>query len=82
MMLLLFLSKQVIIEFIFGIFLYYVVYNTEIYLKKKNVKREYGRNRYHITSEEKLQRLEEYQKNYRETKNSNLVINIFYGSAC
>ena len=37
-------------------------------MKKKNIKREYGRNRYHNMSEEKNQRLREYQKNYRETK--------------
>ena len=45
--------------------------NTEIYLKKKtNKKREYGRNKYHM-SEEKKQKLK-YQKkekkNYSETK--------------
>ena len=40
----------------------------EYYLKKKNIKREYGRNRYHNMSKEKKQRLKEYQKNYRETK--------------
>ena len=38
--------------------------NKEIYLKKKkNKKREYGRNRYHNMSEEKKQKLKEYQKN-------------------
>ena len=43
--------------------------NKETYLKKnKSKKREYGRNRYHNMSEEKKQRLKEYQKNYRETK--------------
>ena len=37
----------------------------ENYLKKKkNIKGEYGRNRYHNMSEEKKQR----QKNYREAK--------------
>ena len=42
--------------------------NTEIYLKKKIIKkREYGRNGYHI-SEEKKQKLREYQKNYHEAK--------------
>ena len=45
--------------------------NTEIYLKKKkNEKREYGKNRYHNMSEEKKQKLKEYQKNYREVKKS------------
>ena len=43
--------------------------NTETYLKKKK-KREYGKNIYHNMSEEKKQRLKEYQKNYRETKKS------------
>ena len=33
----------------------------------KNIKREYGRNRYHMT-EEKKERLKEYQRNYREAK--------------
>ena len=37
--------------------------NIETYLKKKkNKKREYGRNRYRKISEEKKQRLKEYQK--------------------
>ena len=45
--------------------------NTETYLKKKkNKKGEYGRNRYQNIPDEKKQRLKEYQKNYRETKNS------------
>ena len=45
--------------------------NTEIYLKKKKgKKREYGENRYRNMSKEKKQSLKEYQKNYRETKNS------------
>ena len=44
--------------------------NTETYLKKKkNKKREYGQNRYHMF-EEKKQKLIEYQKNYREPKKS------------
>ena len=43
--------------------------NIENYLKKKkNIKREYGKNRYHNMSEEKKKRLKEYQKNYREAK--------------
>ena len=37
--------------------------NTETYLKKKkNKKREYGKNRYQNMSEEKIKRLKEYQK--------------------
>ena len=38
--------------------------------KYKNIKREYGRNRYHNMPEEKKQRLKEYQKNYHEAKMS------------
>ena len=34
----------------------------------KECEREYGRNRYHDMSEEKNQRLKEYQNNYREAK--------------
>ena len=37
--------------------------------RRKNKKREYGRNRYQNMSEEKKQKLKEYQKNYREAKN-------------
>ena len=33
---------------------------------KKNIKREYGRNRYQNMSEENKQRLKEYQKSYRK----------------
>ena len=40
----------------------------ENYLKKKNIKREYGRNRYHNMSEEDKQRLKEYQRNYLEVR--------------
>ena len=40
--------------------------NTETYLNKKNEKQKYGRNTY--MSEEKKQRLKEYQKNYCEIK--------------
>ena len=36
----------------------------------KNKKREYRRSRYRNMSEEKKQRLKEYQKNYREAKKS------------
>ena len=43
--------------------------NTENFLKKKkNEKWKYGRNRYHNMSEQKKQRLKEYQKNYQEAK--------------
>ena len=38
----------------------------------KNKKREYGRSRYHNMSEEKLKK---YQKNYREVKSLNIIIN-------
>ena len=42
--------------------------------EEKNIKREYGRNRYHNMSEEKKQRLKkEYQKNYHETKKSQFI---------
>ena len=36
--------------------------------EEKNIKREYGRSRYHNMSEEKKQRLKDCQKNYREAK--------------
>ena len=39
-------------------------------MKKQNKKREYGKNRYHNMSEEKKQRLKEYQKNYLEANSS------------
>ena len=38
--------------------------------EEENKKREYGKNRYLIMSEEKKQRLKEYQKNYREVRKS------------
>ena len=38
--------------------------------RRKNIKREYGANRYFNISKEKKQKLEEYQKNYREAKKS------------
>ena len=41
----------------------------ELFEKEKNIKGEYGRNRYHNMSEEKKQRLKEYQKNYRDAEN-------------
>ena len=44
--------------------------NTEMYLKKKKIKSEYGRNRYHNMSEEKKQKLKEYQKKYCEANKS------------
>ena len=41
--------------------------NIETYLKQKKIKmREYGRKRYCNMSKEKIQKLKEYQKNYRE----------------
>ena len=39
----------------------------ELSEEEKDIKREYGRNRYNM-SEEKKKRLEEYQKNYREAR--------------
>ena len=43
--------------------------NIENYLKKKKyIKREYGRNRYHNMSKEDKRRLKEYQINYREAR--------------
>ena len=43
--------------------------NTEIYLKKKKTNRQNMEETwYHNMSEEKKQRLKEYQKNYREVK--------------
>ena len=47
--------------------------------EKKHKKREYGGNRYHNMSEEKKQRLKEYQKNYREA-NNNEENNFFNGN--
>ena len=45
--------------------------NIGTYLKKIRIKKkEYGKNRYHNISEEKRQRLKEYQKSYREAKKS------------
>ena len=44
--------------------------NTETYLKKKKIKKEYEKNRYWNMSEENKQRLKEYQKNYHEAKKS------------
>ena len=40
----------------------------ELYDKKRNIKREYGRNRYQNMSKEGNERLKKYQKNYREEK--------------
>ena len=40
----------------------------ELCKEKKNVKREYEKNKYENISEEKKQRLKECQKIYRETK--------------
>ena len=39
-------------------------------MKKKNAKREHGRNRYDNMSKEKEQKLKEYQKHYREARKS------------
>ena len=44
--------------------------NIETYLKKKQIKKEYGKNRYYNMSEEKKIRLKEYPKNYRGAKKS------------
>ena len=45
--------------------------NTEIYLKRKKIKKEnMEKNRYHNMFEEKKQKLKEYQKNCREAKKS------------
>ena len=38
----------------------------QIIWRKKNIKREYGRNRYHNMSKEIKQRLKEYQKRYKK----------------
>ena len=38
----------------------------ELSEEEKNIKRKYGRNRYHNMPEENKQRLKEYQRNYRE----------------
>ena len=43
--------------------------DTEAYLNKKKIKREYRMIRYHNITEEKKQRLKEYQKNNYKTKN-------------
>ena len=50
--------------------------NTETYLKKKkNKKREYGKNRYHNMSEEKNQRLKNIKKIIVRLKSLNVIIN-------
>ena len=41
-------------------------------MKKKNIQREYGRNRYHNMSEEKKQRLKENQKNFCEANKNKM----------
>ena len=43
---------------------------TEFSDEEKNIKREYGRNRYHNMSKEKKQRLKEYQKKFFAVKKS------------
>ena len=40
----------------------------ELSEEEKNIKRKYGRNRYHNMSEEKKQSLKEHQRNYRKAK--------------
>ena len=40
----------------------------ELSEEEENIKTEYGRNRYKNTSEERKQRLKEYQKSCREAK--------------
>ena len=42
--------------------------------EEKNKKRKHGKNRYHNMSEEK-KKLKEYQKNYREAKCLNIIMN-------
>ena len=50
--------------------------NTKTYLKKKKIKkREHRRNRYRNMSEEKKQRLKEYQKIIARHKSLNIIIN-------
>ena len=45
--------------------------NIETYLKKIWIeKKEYGKNRYHNISEQKTQKLKEYQKSYPKAKKS------------
>ena len=45
--------------------------NTEIYLKRKKIKKEnMEKNRYHNMFEEKKQKLKEYQKKYHEANRS------------
>ena len=38
--------------------------NKKLYEEEKNIKREYGRSRYHNVSKEKKKKLKEYQKTY------------------
>ena len=45
----------------------------EVSDEEKNIKRGYGRNIYHNISEGKKQRLNKYQKNYREAKKSQFI---------
>ena len=46
-----------------------------LYVEEKNIKREYGKNRYHYMSAEKNQRLKEYQKIIVMLKSLNIIIN-------
>ena len=41
----------------------------ELTVDEKNNKRKYGTDRYHNMSDDKKQKLKEYQKNYQKTKN-------------
>ena len=55
--------------------------------EEKNQKRKYGKNKYRNMSEESKQRLKEYQKNYREVKVLNIIMNkivfkFFFNSVC
>ena len=46
-----------------------------VFKEEKNKKREYGKNRCHNMSEEKKQRLKEYQKIIARLKNLNMIMN-------
>ena len=45
----------------------------ELSEEEKNIKREYGKKRFHNMSKEKKQKLKEYQKNYREAKKLKII---------
>ena len=42
---------------------------------KKNIKKQYQKDRYHNMSTEEKQRLKEYQKNYREARKTKIFNN-------